>query len=120
MSSRSPLLKLIADLDRWGNLFLEVIRTKGVPATEQVVGGLVEWMGNDLLDGWLHLPIPLFDEVSGLAEELFQACQGYLAWIREAGATVSVDGRRSHEERVRAILMRVQALAARSVQADGS
>ncbi|MEK6717914.1 MAG: hypothetical protein AABZ16_10540, partial [candidate division NC10 bacterium] len=57
------LVRLTRDLDRWGSLFLEIARTKEIPAVEQILGGLVEWMGSDLLDGWLRLPIPLFEEV---------------------------------------------------------
>ncbi len=109
----SALLRLTRDLDRWGTLFLQVAQTKEAPAVEQVLGGLVEWMGSDLLDGWLRLPIPLFEEVSGLSEELFRACQAYLAWIRGAPQPVPAEGRRTHEALVRSVLDRVRALAAR-------
>lgn len=112
-SSGSPLARLTGDLDRWGTLFLEVARAKEAPAVEQVLGGLVEWMGSDLLDGWLRLPIPLFEEVSGLAEELFRACQAYLAWIREGPHPAPTEGRRPHEDLVRSVLDRARALAAR-------
>jgi len=98
-------------LNRWGTLFLEVARAKEAPAVEQILGGLVEWMGSDLLDGWLRLPIPLFEEVSGLSEELFRACEGYLAWIRRAPRVVPDEGRRQHEEVIGAVLERVRALA---------
>ncbi len=111
----SPLLRLTRDLDRWGNLFLEVARTREAHVAEQVLGGLVEWMGSDLLDGWLHLPIPLFEELSGLAEELFRACEAYLAWLRQAARPLSEDGRRPQEDPVRAALDRVRALTARAV-----
>ncbi len=108
--SGSPLLRLTRDLDRWGTLFLEVARAKDAPVVEQILGGLVEWMGSDLLDGWLRLPIPLFEEVSGLSEELFRACEGYLAWIRQAPRVVPDEGRRQHEEVIGAVLERVRAL----------
>ena len=109
--SGSPILRLTRDLDRWGMLFLEVARTKEPPAVEQVLGGLVEWMGSDLLDGWLYLPIPLFEEVSGLAEELFRACESYLAWIRKAPHPIPAAERLHHEELIGAVLDRVRALA---------
>lgn len=112
-SSSPPLLLLAQDLDRWGALFIEVAQTKGAPAVEQVLGGLVEWMGSDLLDGWLRLPIPLFEEMSGLSEELLQACQVYLVWLRQAPRPVPADGRRMHEDSIRSVLDRVHALAAR-------
>lgn len=110
-----PLTRLTQDLDRWGSLFLEVARTKEVPAVEQILGGLVEWMGSDLLDGWLHLPIPLFEELSGLSEELFRACEAYLAWIREAMRPLSAEGCRPHEDLIRTVLERVHALTERAV-----
>ena len=109
------LVRLTRDLDRWGSLFLETARTKEIPAVEQILGGLVEWMGSDLLDGWLRLPIPLFEEVSNLSEELFRACQAYLAWIRQAARPISVEGRQPHEELIRNVLDQVHALTERAV-----
>ncbi len=111
--SGPPILRLTRDLDRWAALFIEVARTKETPAVEQVLGGLVEWMGSDLLDGWLYLPIPIFEELSGLAEELFQGCERYLAWFRQAPRPISAGGRRPHEELIGTVLERVHALAAR-------
>jgi hypothetical protein len=105
------LSKLAGDLDRWGTMFLEVARTKDGTALEQVLGGLVEWTGSDLLNGWLHLPIPVFEELSGMAEELFRACETYLAWIRQAPPPVSEVDRAPHERTVRSVLERVRALA---------
>ena len=110
VSSRSPLLRLTGDLERWGSVFREVLESKGAAAAEQVLGGLVEWMGNDLMDGWLHLPIPLFEKVSELSEEVFRACESYLAWARQA-STRAPDA--AHEERLRAVLERVRVLATR-------
>lgn len=111
--SGSPLLRLTRDLDRWGSLFLQVAQTREAPIVEQVLGGLVEWMGSDLLDGWLRLPIPLFEEVSGLSEDLFQACQAYVVWIRGMSHPAPIEDRRIHEDAVRSVLDRVRALAAR-------
>ena len=111
----APLFRLTRDLDRWGNLFLGVARTKEAPVVDQVLGGLVEWMGSDLLDGWLHLPIPLFEELSGLSEELFRACQAYLEWIRQSSRPLSAEGRRLHEDLIGSVLGRVKALSARAV-----
>ncbi len=108
----SPLLRLTRDLDRWGNLCLETARTKEAPAVEQVLGGLVEWMGSDLLDGWLHLPIPRFEELSELSEELFRTCEAYLAWLRQAPRPLPEDGRAQHEGSIRTLLDRVHLFAA--------
>lgn len=106
-----PFVRLTEALQGWGVLFLQTARTKDVSAVEQILGGLVEWMGNDLLQGWLHLPIPLFEELSDLAEELFRACEAYLAWTRHTPSAALAEGRRPHEEAIRAVLARVRALA---------
>ncbi len=110
-SSMPPFVRLTRDLDRWGTLFLEVARSKEANAVEQVLGGLVEWMGSDLLDGWLRLPIPLFEKVSGLSEELLQACQAYLAWLRQTPRAVPPEDRCTREAAIRAVLDRVRAMA---------
>lgn len=117
-SSRFPpsgfaLARLTRDLLRWGALFVEVARTKETPAVEQVLGGLVGWMGNDLVDGWLYLPIPLFEELSDLSEDLFQACQLYLDWLRNAPSP-AVAERGPHEELIQSVLERVRCLAVES------
>jgi hypothetical protein len=61
--------RLTNDLERWGDLFVRVAREDKVEAAEQILGGLVDWMGNGLIDGWLWLPIPLFARISDLAED---------------------------------------------------
>ena len=101
---------------RWGTVFREVLESKGAAAAEQVLGGLVEWMGNDLMDGWLHLPIPLFEEVSELSEEVFRACEGCPAGARQPGRRAP-DA--THEGRLRAVLERVRALASRGDRHSG-
>ena len=112
MAERSPLQRLTQDLDRWGTLFIQIAQQREAPAVEQVLGGLVGWMGSDLLDGWLHLPIPLFEELSDLSEELFQACGAYLAWLRQAPRPIPGEDRRILEEAIRKVLDRAHALAA--------
>jgi len=111
MAEHSPLQRLTQDLNRWGTLFIQVAQKKEAPAVEQVLGGLVEWMGSDLLDGWLHLPIPLFEKLSDLSEDLFRACEAYLAWLRQAPRPVPGEDRLIREEAIRAVLNRVHALA---------
>ncbi|HSD50551.1 MAG TPA: hypothetical protein VLG48_04010 [Candidatus Methylomirabilis sp.] len=108
---RAQLQRLAGNLDRWGSLLLQVAQQKDPPAVEQVLGGLVEWMGSDLLDGWLHLPIPVFETLSDLSEELFRACEGYLIWLRQAPRPIPEEDRRIREEAIRRILDRVHALA---------
>lgn len=112
-TSASPLLRLTGDLERWGTLFQQVLQSKGAAAAEQVLGGLVEWLGNDLLDGWMYLTIPVFEEVSDLSEELFRACESHLAWARQEIRPNPEEDRLRHEERLRVVLERVRALAQR-------
>lgn len=111
MAEHSPLQRLTRDLDRWGTLFIQTARQREAPAVEQILGGLVEWMGSDLLDGWLHLPIPLFEELSDLSEELFQVCGAYLAWLRQAPRPIPGEDRQIFEEAIRKVLDRAHALA---------
>jgi|GEM_PF-925966 len=108
---RAPFQRLAQDLDRWGTLFIQVARKKETAAVEQILGGLVAWMGSDLLDGWLHLPIPVFEKLSDLSEELFRACESYLAWLRQATRPLSEEDRRIREEAIRRVLDRVRALS---------
>jgi len=105
------LQHLVDALERWGELFLRVADEERVPAAEQVLGGLVDWMGNGLLDGWLHLPIPRFEAISDLAEELCQAFQAYLARLQQAPPACSAEERMAHEAAIRSIVTRTQALA---------
>ena len=106
------LPRLAGDLERWGVLFIDVAAAKGAPAAEQVLGGLVDWMGNGLIDGWLHLPIPLFERVSDLAEELFETCRTYLGWLKADAHDLPSGARDLHEARIREVLVRVRALLA--------
>ncbi len=103
--------RLADDLERWGDLFVRVAREDTGEAAEQILGGLVDWMGNGLIDGWLCLPIPLFERISDLAEELFLACQDYLGRLSAAPPPLSPAERASHEDAVREILSRARALA---------
>ncbi|MFB3816406.1 MAG: hypothetical protein ACE147_01970 [Candidatus Methylomirabilales bacterium] len=106
------LRRLTGALRRWGRLMVDAGRTVDAPAFEQVVGGLVEWTGNELLDGWLHLPIPLFEAVSELAEELFRAGQSYHAAMRACGTLPAAD-RAAHEQAILEVLTGVEALEKR-------
>ena len=101
--------RLAGDLDRWGALFIEVARTRDLPTVEQILGGLVEWMGSDLVDGWLYLPIPMFETLSERSEELFQACRAYLGQLRSGPAPLREEERRTREAAIGAVLDRVRA-----------
>jgi hypothetical protein len=104
--------RLAGDLERWGGLFLEVARTRDYPAIEQVLGGLVEWMGNDLIDGWLYLPLLTFDTLNEHSEALFQACRAYLGKLRGGPVPLPVEEGRTREEAIGAVLDRIRGLAA--------
>jgi hypothetical protein len=117
------LHRLTGDLERWGGLFIEVARTRELPTVEQVLGGLVEWMGNDLVDGWLRLPIPVFDVLSEQSEALFQACSAYLGELRGAPLPLSAEARRVREAAIGAVLDRIRtvgAMAARDLRTEGT
>jgi hypothetical protein len=104
------LRQLVEALERWGELFLRVAAEGRVPAAEQVLGGLVDWMGNGLMEGWLHLPIPHFEAISDLAEETCQAFQAYLARLQHAKPACSAEERMAHEAAIRGTLARAQKL----------
>jgi hypothetical protein len=105
------LRQLAEALERWGELFLRVAAEDRVPAAEQVLGGLVDWMGNGFMEGWLHLSIPRFEAISDLAEELCQAFQAYLARLQQAPPACSAEERIAHEAAIRSIMTRTHALA---------
>jgi hypothetical protein len=107
------LRRLVADLERWGSLFIEVAREKDAAAAEQILGGLVDWMGNGLIDGWLHLSIPVFESVSDLAEELFERCDAYLKWLREAASPIPPEARLPYAAPIESVLTRAQKLVER-------
>ncbi len=117
-AGRATLHRLCGALEDWGRLVLEVAPGGDAAALEQVIGGLVDWMGNELLDGWLHLPIPLFEVVSGEAEELFQASQGYLAAVR-SGGPLPAAVRARHERAIQAVFAQVAALRQRGLTDAG-
>jgi hypothetical protein len=110
--------RLCSALSEWGRLILQCGARGDASVLEQVIGGLVDWMGNELLDGWLHLPIPTFEAVSGLAEELFQASQELLAAVR-AGGGPATDPATAPVGRIEAVLDRVKALAAAEDPREG-
>jgi len=105
------LRRLAEDLERWGDLFLEVARSRDLPTVEQILGGLVEWMGNDLIDGWLYLPIPVFDALNERSEELFQACRAYLGQLHNGPLPLREEERRAREASIGAVLDRARAFA---------
>jgi len=83
---------LAGDIADWGERFLRVKASCGAEAAGQVLGGIAEWLGTDLVDGMPVLPMERWLLLDGLAEELLQWCKACVA--EESGA----------EERLRGII----------------
>ena len=102
--------RLVSELERWGGLFIRMEREDRLEAAEQVLGGLVEWMGNGLIEGWLYLPIPVFERLSDLAEELMLEFQGSLRQLGETPRPLAAGARAPHEAAIGDILRRAREL----------
>lgn len=89
---------LARDIADWGERFLRVRASCGAEAAGQVLGGIAEWLGTDLVDGMPEMPMERWLLLDGLAEELLQACRASSA--QEPGA----------EERLRGIINQAQKL----------
>ncbi|MDD3294706.1 MAG: hypothetical protein PHG20_08495 [Geobacteraceae bacterium] len=90
---------LAGDIADWGERFLRVRAKCGEEAAGQVLGGIAEWLGTDLVDGMPVIALERWNILDALAEELLQGCRASAAG--EAGA----------EERVRRIIARARELA---------
>jgi hypothetical protein len=89
---------LAGDIADWGERFLRVRTSCGVEAAAQLLGGIAEWLGTDLVDGMPVLPLERWLLLDGLAEELLQGCKACVA--EESGA----------EERLRGIINQAREL----------
>ena len=83
---------LAGDIADWGERFLRVRTSCGSEAAAQLLGGIAEWLGTDLVDGMPVMPMDRWQLLDGLAEELLQACKACTA------------GENGAEERLRAII----------------
>lgn len=70
---------LAGDIADWGERFLRIRSTCGDEAAGQVLGGITEWLGGDLVDGMPVMALDRWTLLDELAEELLQACKGCLA-----------------------------------------
>jgi hypothetical protein len=70
---------LTADLERFAEGFLDVIRRLGPEAGERFLGGLAEWCGSDLTDALFLVPTPLWRRLDAVAGDLQAACAAALA-----------------------------------------
>ncbi len=69
---------LAGDIVDWGERFLRVRAAYGEEAAGQVLGGITEWLGGDLVDGMPVMPMEDWTLLDELAEELLQACKACL------------------------------------------
>lgn len=89
---REVFRTLAGDIADWGERFLKVRTSCGREAASQLLGGIAEWLGTDLVDGMPVMPMDRWLLLDGLAEDLLQGCKACVA--EESGA----------EERLRAII----------------
>lgn len=76
----NELFSLLAeDIADWAERFLRAEAAGGKEAAGQVLGGIAEWLGSDLVDGMPVMPLERWQLLDGLAEELLQVCRAYLA-----------------------------------------
>ena len=66
---------LAGDIADWGERFLRVRAGCGNEAAGQLLGGIAEWLGTDLVDGMPVLPLERWTLLDDLAEELLQGCR---------------------------------------------
>ncbi len=69
------LRQLLQDLAGFAEGFVRAVRSHGAAAAEGYLGGYVEWLGVDLVDGLLILPRRQARTLDALAEELLGACR---------------------------------------------
>jgi len=75
---------LAQDMADWGERLLRVRSCCGAEAAGQLLGGIAEWLGTDLVDGMPVMPLERWLLLDRLAEELLQACRACAA--EEPGA----------------------------------
>lgn len=69
------IVTLADDIVDWGERFLRVLGECGSEAAQQVLGGIAEWLGTDLVDAMPLIDMEHWLLLDGLAEELFQSCR---------------------------------------------
>jgi len=88
---------LASDIADWGERFLRAEAAGGKEASEQLLGGIAEWLGSDLVDGMPVMPLERWETLDALAEELLQGCKARIAGEQAAGQTLSGIIRRARE-----------------------
>lgn len=80
---------LADDIVDWGERFLRVLDGCGAEAAQQVLGGIAEWLGTDLVDAMPVMDMEQWLLIDGLAEELFQSCRACISGTADAGPRVA-------------------------------
>lgn len=92
------LFSLLAeDIADWAERFLRAEAAGGKEAAGQVLGGIAEWLGSDLVDGMPVMPLEEWLILDGLAEELLQGCKAHIAEEKADGQVLSEIIRRARE-----------------------
>ncbi len=84
------IVTLADDIVDWGERFLRVLGECGSEAAQQVLGGIAEWLGTDLVDAMPLMDMEQWLLLDGLAEELFQSCRACISGTSDAGPLVAV------------------------------
>ena len=88
---------LANDIADWAERFLRVEAVAGREAAEQVLGGIAEWLGSDLVDGMPVMPLERWVLLDALAEELLQGCKARIDGEQADGQALSEIIRRARE-----------------------
>lgn len=92
------LFSLLAeDIADWAERFLRAEAAGGKEAAGQVLGGIAEWLGSDLVDGMPVMPLERWLLLDALAEELLQGCRAQLAEEQADGQFLREIIRRARE-----------------------
>jgi hypothetical protein len=95
---RNKVFSLLADdIADWGERFLRVEAAGGRESAEQLLGGIAEWLGSDLVDGMPVMPLERWERLDALSEELLQGCKACIAAEPGAGQQLRDIIRRARE-----------------------
>lgn len=83
-----PFRTLAGDIVDWGERFLRLRDAYGNEAAGQLLGGITEWLGGDLVDGMPAMSLENWTMLDGLAEELLETCKACLGGEVDADASL--------------------------------
>jgi len=88
---------LAEDIADWAERFLRAEAAGGKEAAGQVLGGIAEWLGSDLVDGMPVMPLERWLALDTLAEELLQGCKARVSEEQADGQALGEIIRRARE-----------------------